>query len=104
MIKKVLLDTDIGTDIDDAITMSYLLKQKECEIVGITVTGGETIRRAKLASVMCYAGGKGDILIYPGPERPLIVGFNEPQYFTLTFKKHTGLTPRNYRDVFLKNQ
>ena len=41
MIEKILLDTDIGTDIDDAIVMSYLLKQKKCEIVGITVTGGE---------------------------------------------------------------
>ena len=33
MIEKILLDTDIGTDIDDAIVMSYLLKQKKCEIV-----------------------------------------------------------------------
>ena len=31
MIEKILLDTDIGTDIDDAIVMSYLLKQKKCE-------------------------------------------------------------------------
>ena len=30
------------------------------------------------------------------------VGFNEPQYFTLTFKKYTGHTPRNYRDLFLQ--
>lgn len=44
--EKILLDTDIGTDIDDAITMSYLLKQKRCELLGITVTGGETEKRA----------------------------------------------------------
>ena len=41
--EKILLDTDIGTDIDDAITMSYLLKQKRCELLGITVTGGEDV-------------------------------------------------------------
>ena len=63
MIEKILLDTDIGTDIDDAIVMSYLLKQKKCEIVGITVTGGETEKRAALASVMCHAAGKPDIPI-----------------------------------------
>ncbi len=73
MIEKILLDTDIGTDIDDAIVMSYLLKQKKCEIVGITVTGGETEKRAALASVMCHAAGKPDIPIYPGPNQPLFV-------------------------------
>ena len=31
------------------------------------------------------------------------VGFNEPQYFTLTFKKYTGHTPRNYRELYLQN-
>lgn len=30
------------------------------------------------------------------------VGFNEPQYFTLTFKKYIGETPRNYRELYLK--
>lgn len=34
--EKILLDTDIGTDIDDAITISYLLKQKRCELLGVT--------------------------------------------------------------------
>lgn len=32
------------------------------------------------------------------------VGFNEPQYFTLTFKKYTGQTPRNYRELYLKKE
>lgn len=56
--EKILLDTDIGTDIDDAITISYLLKQKRCELLGVTVTGGETEKRAALASVMCRAAGR----------------------------------------------
>jgi inosine-uridine nucleoside N-ribohydrolase len=32
----ILLDTDIGSDIDDAVCLSYLLKQPQCELVGIT--------------------------------------------------------------------
>ena len=29
------------------------------------------------------------------------VGFNEPQYFSIVFKKVTQLTPREYREMFL---
>ena len=29
------------------------------------------------------------------------VGFREAQYFTLTFKKYTELTPRDYRELYL---
>lgn len=105
MIKKVLLDTDIGTDIDDAITMSYLLKQKECEIVGITVTGGETIKRARLASVMCYAAGRSDIPIYPGPEKPLIVKQKEcfaPQAQILKNWPHQSKFPKGEAIEFMR--
>lgn len=30
------------------------------------------------------------------------VGYNEPQYFTMIFKKHTDLTPRDYRELYCK--
>jgi YesN/AraC family two-component response regulator len=30
------------------------------------------------------------------------VGYNEPQYFTMTFKKYTDMTPRDYREMLLK--
>ena len=30
------------------------------------------------------------------------VGFREPQYFTIAFKKYTELTPRDYRELYLK--
>lgn len=30
------------------------------------------------------------------------VGYNEPQYFTMTFKKYMDMTPRDYREMLLK--
>ena len=39
--EKILLDTDIGGDIDDAICLAYLLKEPQCELVGITTVCGE---------------------------------------------------------------
>ena len=67
---KILLDTDIGTDIDDAVCMAYLLSHPDCELLGITTVTGEPEKRASLASVMCQAAGK-DIPIYPGADNPM---------------------------------
>ena len=41
-LKKILLDTDIGSDIDDAIYLAYLLKEPQCELLGITTVCGES--------------------------------------------------------------
>lgn len=67
---KVLLDTDIGTDVDDAVCLAYLLSHPDCELLGITTVTGEAQKRASLASVLCEAAGK-DIPIYPGADHPL---------------------------------
>ena len=67
---KVLLDTDIGTDVDDAVALAYLLSHPDCELLGITTVTGEAEKRASLASALCQAAGK-DIPIYPGAEDPM---------------------------------
>ena len=52
---KVLLDTDIGSDIDDAICLAYLLAKPACDLLGITTVSGEPEKRAMLASAICKA-------------------------------------------------
>jgi len=69
---KILLDTDIGTDIDDAICLAYLLSQPEAEILGITTVTGQAEKRASLAGLLCQEAGK-EIPIFPGCEKPLLV-------------------------------
>jgi purine nucleosidase len=69
---KVLLDTDIGTDIDDAVCLAYLLQRPDCELLGITTVTGQPVERAKLASALCRWAGK-DIPIYPGAGDPIFV-------------------------------
>lgn len=51
--EKILLDTDIGGDIDDAICLAYLLKEPRCNLVGITTVCGEPERRAAVANAIC---------------------------------------------------
>jgi inosine-uridine nucleoside N-ribohydrolase len=72
MSTKVLLDTDIGSDIDDAVALAYLLANKECDLLGITTVTGEAEKRAQLASVLCRAAGRM-VPILPGAERPLLI-------------------------------
>ena len=45
--EKILLDTDIGGDIDDAICLAYLLKEPQCELVGITTVCGEPEKKGR---------------------------------------------------------
>ena len=43
---KILFDTDIGTDIDDALALTFLLNEPRCELLGITTCTGEAEERA----------------------------------------------------------
>ena len=78
MATKVLLDTDIGSDIDDAVCLAYLLAQPECELLGVTTGSGEPEVRARLASAICRAAGRS-VPIYPGAAAPLRVGQRQPR-------------------------
>lgn len=55
---KILLDTDIGGDIDDAVCLAYLLREPQCELLGITTVCGEPEKRAAVADAICRASGK----------------------------------------------
>ncbi|GGH80470.1 purine nucleosidase [Pullulanibacillus pueri] len=68
--EKVLLDTDIGGDIDDAICLAYLLKEPQCDLVGITTVCGESDKRAAVANAICQTV-KRDIPIVAGLDTTL---------------------------------
>lgn len=92
--EKIILDTDIGSDIDDAVCLSYLLAEKECDLLGIITVHGDTKVRAKLASVLVKASGK-DIPIFCGLEKPLL-GPNPPK----TINQEPGLEGLSYDEEF----
>ncbi|MDR2571167.1 MAG: nucleoside hydrolase [Oscillospiraceae bacterium] len=71
MKEKILLDTDIGNDIDDTVCIAYLLRQEKCDLLGITTVSGQPVVRASLTSAFLKAAGREDIPIYPGVEVPI---------------------------------
>lgn len=70
MSEKVILDTDIGSDIDDAVCLAYLLAQPECELMGITTVSGDVGERAMIADAMCRVANQ-KIPVLPGLAKPL---------------------------------
>lgn len=75
---KVLLDTDIGSDIDDAVCLAYLLAHPACELLGITTVSGEPELRAMIASSLCVQA-RQDVRIAVGAASPLLVEQRQPR-------------------------
>jgi inosine-uridine nucleoside N-ribohydrolase len=75
--EKVLLDTDVGSDIDDALALSYLLCQERCDLVGITTVTGEPLKRAEMASAICLNVGRGDIPIRAGCAQAMLIDMRQ---------------------------
>lgn len=75
---KILLDTDIGSDIDDSVCLAYLLAHPDCELLGVTTVGGRPGIRADIAASLCVQAGM-DIPISVGAAQPLIVDQHMPE-------------------------
>jgi inosine-uridine nucleoside N-ribohydrolase len=59
----VILDTDIGDDIDDTWALAMLLKSPELELKLVTTTCGKAEYRAKLVAKLLTVAGRSDIPI-----------------------------------------
>ena len=93
---KVWLDTDIGSDIDDAVALAYLLANPDCELVGISTVSGEAVKRAQIADAIVTAAGRS-VPIFVGAEAPLLSKVNQPaaqQATQLTNWPHAATFPQ----------
>ncbi len=67
---KVLLDTDIGSDIDDAWALGLLMVSPQVDLVGVTISDGDTAARARVACKLLHAGGRGSVPVAVGRATP----------------------------------
>ncbi len=77
MKEKVLLDTDIGSDIDDAVCLAYLLANPQCDLLGVTTVTGDVVKRAQMVSALCKMAGK-EVPIFPGASETFLVPQRQP--------------------------
>jgi purine nucleosidase len=64
--QKIILDTDIGGDIDDAFVLALALTSPEIEILGITTAWGDTQLRARLVDRMLCETGTRNVAVLAG--------------------------------------
>ena len=64
--ERVIIDTDIGDDVDDAFALALAVKSPELEILGVTTTFGDTETRAKLVDRFLGEVGRPEIPVSAG--------------------------------------
>jgi inosine-uridine nucleoside N-ribohydrolase len=65
----VIIDTDIGDDIDDAFAVGLALASPELKILGITSAWGDTALRARMLDRLLCETGRTDIPVAVGVEK-----------------------------------
>jgi len=64
--EKIIIDTDIGDDIDDAFAVALALSSPEFEVLGFSASFGDTETRAKMLDRMLGELGHSDIPVAMG--------------------------------------
>jgi purine nucleosidase len=70
--RRVLLDTDIGTDIDDLLALALLLGSPEVELVGVTCVYGDVALRGKMVQKVLRLANRPDVPVRLGASLPLL--------------------------------
>ena len=71
---KVVVDTDLGFAIDDAMALLILAQSEIVDLLGVTVVTGNDWRDQEVANGLrlLEIAGRTNVPVYPGSERPLI--------------------------------
>ena len=70
--RSVLLDTDIGSDVDDALALGVALASQELRLVGVTCVAKIARRRAAAAARILGFAGRGDVPVFVGEDEALL--------------------------------
>jgi purine nucleosidase len=71
---EFILDTDIGTDVDDALALALCLALADIHLVAVTTVYVNAPLRAKIAAKLLRLAGRDDIPVYIGTDTPLEAG------------------------------
>lgn len=67
----LVIDTDIGTDVDDALALMLALASPEVDLIGVTIVDGDVDLRARMAARLLGMAGRADVPVFKGLRRPL---------------------------------
>lgn len=72
MAERIILDTDVGTDVDDAMAIALAALSPEIQVEGITTVYGDVGLRARMAVKILKLLGKEEIPVMAGVEDVLL--------------------------------
>lgn len=64
---RLWIDTDVGTNVDDAVALLVALAHPAVDLVGVSIVGDEPLRRAGVAIDLLASSGRYDIPVVAGP-------------------------------------
>ena len=73
-IVRVWIDTDIGSDVDDALALAYVLRHPGLELAGVSTVFGDTELRTRIAIELLSRAGAPDVPVVTGLGLPLSAG------------------------------
>lgn len=71
---RLWLDTDIGTDVDDALTLAYVLRHPEIELVGVSTVFGDVALRTRMTHALLDCAGGSTVPVVTGLGVPITPG------------------------------
>lgn len=89
--KKIILDTDIGTDVDDAMALSLAALSPEFEILGVTTVHADAVFRSRIARKLLKFCGREDVPVIPGASMPLRMPLPENFTWMPKLRGHEGV-------------
>ena len=63
---KIIIDTDVGDDVDDAFAIDFALASPEFQILGVSTAWGDTAMRAQMVDRMLCETGRTEIKVNAG--------------------------------------
>jgi inosine-uridine nucleoside N-ribohydrolase len=78
--QPVIIDTDVGDDIDDAFALALALQDARLNVVGVTTAWGDTRTRVLLVRRLLETLGRKDVVVAQGPETPNTVPFTQKRW------------------------
>ncbi|SEB48843.1 purine nucleosidase/pyrimidine-specific ribonucleoside hydrolase [Paenibacillus sp. GP183] len=102
--ENIIIDTDIGDDIDDALALAFALNCPEVNILGVTTVFGNTKAKAKIATNLLDTAGFKQIPVYAGCGQPLNQPIDETKLPCQYIKETMGeidLNPVNAVDFII---
>jgi purine nucleosidase len=91
MKKRIILDTDVGTDVDDALALALLAASPELQVEGVTTVHADAPLRARIARVLLNLAGREDVPVIAGASRPLQMPIPENFHWGPRLWGHEGV-------------